>query len=246
MLGDILPEIGLIFFVLALFGFIIHDAFNSGFSPKPHNMYRSYILTIFHFVSSALLLLSFSLVTFVLIIVSPNQNNVITHFFIGIFQTIQNFENQHLLATGFTNSIQTDLALSFFPAFFYFIIISFVMMLGDLMRFLNNIWVKVWFSDGGSKDFPKIISDDVDFFYFRDPETITFWTAIRKSDIKKIELVRHSSKLRDKWIDYQTYLKKLYDDGGKRAVLIGIIADFGLYLMWIIFFVIIILFGHQG
>jgi hypothetical protein len=245
MLGDILPEIGIIFFVLALFGFILHDAFNSGFSPKPHNLYHSYVLTIFHYVSIALFVLSFSVSLFIMILAAPNQNNAITQFFNMIFQTIQNFENQHLLDAGFTKTVTNDLILSFFPAFFYFVVISIVMFSGNLTRFLNKIWVKVWLSDTEFKEFPKIISDDDNFFYFVHPENVTFWTAIRKSDIKQIEVVEHKSKLADKWEVYKKHLEKLNKEGGKRAILIEIFVDFGLYIMWAIFFIIAIIFsGH--
>ncbi len=85
---EFLGELGIVFILLALFGFIIKDAFQFGLTLKPPSLYKTYILSLFHYVSIALYVLSFSTALFIMILASPNQENMITSFFNSILRPI--------------------------------------------------------------------------------------------------------------------------------------------------------------
>jgi hypothetical protein len=160
-----------------------------------------------------------------------------------MFTFIQVAENSGILASGFSTSIKNNLVLSFFPAFFYFGTISVVLAIGRFVRFINEVWVKVEFNEG-EKDYPKVISDDDDFFYFEQPDNPGFWEAIRKENIKKITLRRHPSRFRDKFKSYFEKLSDLYSTKQYGALTRQILNDTILYVPFVFLIILLIFSPH--
>jgi hypothetical protein len=244
---EILPELGsfgsfgLIFIGFALFGFILKDAFNWELTLKPPTMYKSYFSTIFHYVSVALFVLSISIVFLVMIVDAPNQNNSATQFFLTLFKIIQAFENSGLISVGFSRSIIQGFTLAFFPAFFYFGLISITIFAGRVYRFVNEYWIKIELKDG-EKTYPKIISDDEIFFYFEQPNNPGLWEAIKKEDIKKMVIERHSSRVGDKLKQFWKTLSDLWVQKRYFEVIILILGNSLIYILFLFFIFSIVFF----
>lgn len=121
-----LQDYGLIFILLAVFGFIILDIFKTGQYWGIPDFYKSNIEKFFHYISTAILFLSFSLVFLVLTISSPNQENAITKF-AKSFLTI--FDKFHELGILTNDSYALVVRVVVFSSFFLPFFISFYILL---------------------------------------------------------------------------------------------------------------------
>jgi hypothetical protein len=241
---EILPDLGLIIIGVALFGFILKDAYNWELFQKPPTIYKQqYISTIFHYISIGLFALSILIIFTFFSVFAPNQDNLISKFFNFMFTFIQVAESSGVLASGFSTSIKNNLVLSFFPAFFYFGTVSVVLAIGRFARFMNEVWVNVEFNDG-EKSYPNVISDDDDFFYFEQPDNPGFWEAIRKENVKKITLRRHPSRFRDKFSSYFGKLSDLYSKKQYGALIRQILNDTILYVPFVFLIILLIFSPH--
>lgn len=231
---DILANLGFIIIILALFGFIIKDAFNWEFNLKPPTMYKSYLSTIFHYTSIAIFVISIVIIFVILFLSAPNQDNLLSKFLYLIIDIIQKLEINGLLETGFTASLLNKLAIAFLPAFFYFGIITVTIILGRCFRFFNENWVKVEFKNNIIKRYPKIVSDDEQFFYFEQPDNPSYWEAIRKEDIIKFAIERHRSRITDKIVIFWNDLTGLWQNKRYFDLFLEILTNFGIYFTFLI------------
>jgi len=193
-LFDFLTDASIIFISLALFGFLIKDAFDWGKTVKPPNIYRGNIQTIFHFSSIATLILCWFVVWFVMLVAAPNQDNIITESAGFPLYLIQNFENNGLVAPGTHYSFIKLLTLAFFPSLFYIAAWTTTIHLGFISRYFSVNWIRMFFKENQYEDYPRIIAENDFLIYVEDNKNNQHWKAFRKSDIYKIEMVRHPSK----------------------------------------------------
>jgi hypothetical protein len=240
---EFLPDLGLAFLGLAFFGFVLKDSFNWEVTVKPPTMYKSYLSTIFHFVSIALFVIAVSIVFIVLILAAPNQNNPFTQFLVGLLQIVQTFETLGGLQQGFTLSIKNGLVLAFFPAFFYVAIVSLTVMAGRNIRFLNPNWIKIRLNYE-TREYPKIIADDEIFFYFEQPNNSDLWEAIKKTDIQKMEIVKHRSKFIDELGGFWKKITELWKQKDYSEIFVICLRKFWIYL-WFIFFILMVVFAAK-
>jgi len=240
---DFLPDLGLAFLGLAFFGFILKDSFNWEVTIKPPTMYKSYVSTIFHFVSIALYVIAVLIVFIVVFLAAPNQNNPFSQFLGALLQIAQGFENAGGVQHGFTLSIKNGLALAFFPAFFYVAIVSLTVIAGRYIRFINPNWVKIELKDE-TREYPKIIADDDIFFYFEQPDNSDLWEAVKKVDIQKMEIVKHPSKFKDKFREFWENTTNLWKQKDYFELSQVLLRQFGIYIWFIFMILSVIIIAH--
>lgn len=196
-----LQDYGLIFLLLAVFGFIVLDIFKTGQQWGIPNFYKSNIEIFFHYVSTAILVLSFIFVLIGLALSSPNPDNVITKFIIDIFNIFDKIHELGLISDGSIMMIGKILVFSTFFAFLYIFLYFVVFYLGVYFRISSAIQLNVFLKDNQSnhKKFSGLITETDDFFFFLKNEGINLWEAVRKDDIAGIETIKGRPRL-DNWI----------------------------------------------
>jgi len=234
---EFLGQLGILFIILAFFGFVIKDAFQSGLSFKPPNFFKTYLQSLFHYVSIGLFFLSFILIIFILILASPNQDNFFTQSLNIIVELLQNFENNEILSKGFTKQLFDYFALSFVPALIYFFFISAVIIAGRISRLISDNWIKISFSDNTDDTFPKLIWEDDTFIYVSDKKIENNWIALRKNLVHKIESVKHQSQFQDKFQFFLSTLKRMWKDH-QYLSLIGYLFDNFIILILLLIIII--------
>lgn len=206
MVGSMFPELqdyGLIFVSLAVFGFIILDIFKTGQYWGIPNFYKSNIekfFHYFHYVSTAILFLSFSLVFIGLSISSPNQENTITKFIKGFFTVFDKIHESGFVSDGSYTIVLKIFAISSFFAFIYIILYFIVFFSGIYLQLGSAIQLNVFLRNQiEPKKFAGFVSESDDFFFFLKINGINLWEAIRKEDIERIETIKARSQL-ENWI----------------------------------------------
>lgn len=197
-----LQNYGLIFLLLAVFGFIILDIFKTGQQWGIPNFYKSNIEIFFHYVSTAILVLSFIFVFIGLAISSPNPDNAITNFLKDIFNIFDKIHEFGLISDGSIMIIGQILVFSTFFSFLYIILYGVVFYLGVFFRISSAIQLNVFLKDNqrsNPKNFSGLITENDDFFFFLKNEGINLWEAVRKDDIAGIETIKGRPRL-DNWI----------------------------------------------
>ncbi len=213
MVDSMFPELqdyGLIFVSLAVFGFIILDIFKTGQYWGIPDFYKSNIEKFFHYVSTAVLFLSFALVFIGLAISSPNQENAITKFVKGIFTIFDKFRELGILSDDSYTIVVKIVAFSSFFAFLYILLYGFVFFSGLYIRLGSAIQLNVFLKEKNEPiKFTSLITESDDFLFFIKNEGINLWEAIRKDDIVRIETVKARSRL-ENWISDLIYSVKVY------------------------------------
>jgi hypothetical protein len=195
-----LQDYGLIFVSLAVFGFIILDIFKTGQYWGIPNFYKSNIEKFFHYVSTAILFLSFSLVFIGLALSSPNQENTITKFIKGFFTVFDKIHESGIVSDGSYTIVLKIFAISSFFAFIYIIIYFIVFFSGIYLQLGKAIQLNVFLRDKSEPvKFAGFVSESDDFFFFLKMNGINLWEAIRKEDIARIETIKTRSQL-ENWI----------------------------------------------
>lgn len=196
-----LQDYGLIFLLLAVFGFIVLDIFKTGQQWGIPNFYKSNIEIFFHYISTAILVLSFIFVFIGLALGSPNPDNVITKFIKDIFNLFDKMHELGFISDGSIMIIGKILVYSTIFAFFYIMLYVVVFYLGIYFRISSAIQLNVFFKDNQSnpKKFSGFITETDDFFFFLKNEGINLWEAVRKDDIAGIETIKERPRL-DNWI----------------------------------------------
>lgn len=229
---NFLTDASIIFISLALFGFLVKDAFYWGRIIKPPNLYRSNIQAVFHFTSVATFILCLFIVFFVITAAAPNQENFITQFANSLLELVQSYESNESIPQGTLSSIINFLTLAFFPSLFYLGAYLIISNLGLISCCLNVNWVKIYFKDDQAGVFPRIIAEDDYFLYVEDEMSNQYWKAFRRSDIQKIEVVQHPSK----GAFLMAHYSELMREGKYRELLFEIIETF-----WILIFTLVLI-----
>lgn len=196
-----LQDYGLIFISLAVFGFIILDIYNTGKYWSIPDFYKSNIEKFFHYISIAILVLSFSLVIIGWVITASNQGNIITESVKEFFYTFKKmYEIGIISEESYIASLKIYIFASY-VAVVYIIAYIFIFLFGLFIHYLRTIQLNV-FLVGKSEPikFAGLLSESDDFFYFLKMGGINLWEAIRKDDISRIETV-HAPSQYENWND---------------------------------------------
>lgn len=201
---EFLANISIIFILLALFGFYIKDAYKKGEVTNPPFMYKGEFQSFCHYTSFSLFILSFLTIIFFVIFFAPNENNVISQTLFKVTELSLILENQGVLTIGFTEYLVNLLFLLFFPAMIFCLAYSVAFSIGRLKGYINNNWVRVYFSNEQYEEYPRIISDDSDFITFEDNKKDCNWISFKKKDIIELNSIDHPSK-------FDTYKESIKD-----------------------------------
>ncbi len=207
-------DFSLIFVALALFGFLLEDAFNWG--QRVPGIYASAIKQFFHYISISIITLSYFIVIFMLIAVVPQPNPATSSLYF-----IESMEKAGIFDQGTAISILKSVAMAFLPALAYILIFFIVLIFGVIWRLSRVVWVKVTFNDNKISKYPSILYQDKDFIIFEQYAKGKYWRAIRKEDIKMYEEVSHKSKFSIMIHDLKVALKQ-----GNKQFLIKLLRDY--------------------
>lgn len=192
-----LQDYSLIFVFLAVFGFIVSDIYRTGQYYGIPNFYKSSIEKILHYISTAILVLSFILVVMWLSILAPNQENAITKFVNEIISIVGKIiETVILNGETYTEFVQIFTSASLL-AFFYILIYTVVFLSGYFIQTTNVIHLNVFLKSNPSevKSFSSLITESDDFFFFLKDDGTNLWKAIRKDDVSSFERIVGRSRL---------------------------------------------------
>jgi len=195
-----LQDYGLIFVSLAVFGFIILDIFKTGQYRGIPNFYRTTVEKFFHYVSTAILALSFILVLIWLSLTAQNRENAIAEFIKAFFDIFDKYHELGIISDeGYSVAISIFALASLF-AFIYIILYILIFYMGICYRTMNTIQLSVFLRNRSEPiKFSGIIAESDDFFFFLKKEGFNLWEAIRKDDITRIDAIKVHSAL-ESWI----------------------------------------------
>ena len=216
------PEVqdyGIIFILLAVFGFIILDTYKTGRDFGIPDIYKSTIDHFFHYISVAFIVSSLLVVLIALLLTAPDQENVFTNVVKAFFTGL---ERAHELEIINTENYETILNVFIYYSFFapiYIIFYFFALILGLLSRYTSNFWINVHFKENTEPiKFVGIITETEDFFFF-EKEEFNKWEAVRKDDIVRIERITAPARveiLMDKILKKLRSRKKPTDKNNKK------------------------------
>ena len=192
-----LQDYGLIFAFLAVFGFIVSDIFRTGQYYGIPNFYKSSVEKILHYISTAILVLSFILVVMWLSILAPNQENAITKFVNEVISIVGKIiETIILNGETYTEFVQIFTSASLL-AFFYILIYTVVFLSGYFIQTTSVVHLNVFLKSDPSevKSFSSLITESDDFFFFLKDDGTNLWKAIRKDDVSSFERIVGRSRL---------------------------------------------------
>lgn len=196
-----LQDYGLIFISLAVFGFIVLDIYKTGQYLGIPDFYKSNIEKFFHYISIAILVLSFSLFFIAFVITAPNQGNIITESVIEFFYIYEKiYESGVIREESYITSLNIYLLATYF-AVIYIVAYVFIFSFGLFIHYFRTIQLNVFLV--GKREpikFAGLLSESDDFFYFLKTGRINLWEAIRKDDISRIETV-HALSQYENWND---------------------------------------------
>jgi hypothetical protein len=195
-----LQDYGLIFVSLAVFGFIILDIFKTGQYRGIPNFYRTNVEKFFHYVSTAILALSFILGFIGLCLTAPNQENAIAEFVKGFFNIFDKIHEFGIISDeGYSIAIKIFvLALLFSIIYISLYVIIFYM--GMYYRVIRTIQINVFLRNRSEPiEFASLVTESDDFLFFLKKEGFNLWEAIRKDDITRIDVIKVDSTLAS-WI----------------------------------------------
>jgi len=196
-----LQDYSLIFVSLAVFGFIVLDIFKTGQYYGIPNFYKSSVEKIFHYISTAILVLSFTLVLMGLFISAPDQENAITIFIKEFFSIVDKIHELGILTDENYIVLVKIFTFAFLLAFMYIILYGVVFYLGVYFQIISAIKLNVFVKGNPSeaKTFSSLITESDDFFFFKKNEGINLWEAIRKDDVARFETIKGRSRL-ENWM----------------------------------------------
>ena len=197
---NIFPELqdyGLIFVLLAVFGFIVLDIFKTGQYYGIPNFYKSSVEKIFHYISTAILVLSFTLAFMALFIAAPNQENAITKAIYDFFSIIDKIHELGILSNENYTVVVQILTFAFLLAAVYIILYFVVFYIGFYFQIISAIKLNVFLKGKPSeaKQFSCLITESDDFFFLKKNEGMNLWEAIRKDDVVRFETIKGRSLL---------------------------------------------------
>ena len=186
-----LQDYGLIFAFLAVFGFIVSDIYKTGQYYGIPNFYKSSVEKILHYISTAILVLSFILVFMWLSILSPNKENAITKFVNELISIVG-----EIIEIGIMGGENNIIIVQIFGsasllAFFYIFIYTIVFLSGAFIQKMNVIHLNVFLKSdpNKAKPFSSLIKESDDFFFFLKDDGTNLWKAIRKEDVSSFERI---------------------------------------------------------
>lgn len=196
-----LQDYSLIFVSLAVFGFIVLDIFRTGQYYGIPNFYKSSVEKIFHYISIAILVLSFILAFMALFIAAPNQENAITKSVIDFFSIVDKFHELGILSNGNYIVVVQIITFAFLLASIYIILYIFIFYLGLYFQIISAIKLNVFLKDNPSdaKLYSCLVTESDDFLFFKKNEGMNLWEAIRKDDIVRFETIKGRPRL-DIWV----------------------------------------------
>lgn len=190
-----LQDYGIIFLSIAIFGFIVLDIYKTGQGLGIPFYFRTHLEKIFHYISVAVLLFSFSLVFMSLILTAPNQENIFTNIVKAFFATFQRSHELGIISDESYIVILKVFAFSAFFAFNYIILYFILLALGIFSRFNSMLRTNVYLKGKNEPiRFVNLITETNDFFFFEKEEGINLWEAIRRENIERIETIKSSTK----------------------------------------------------
>ena len=192
-----LQDYGLIFAFLAVFGFIVSDIFRTGQYYGIPNFYKSSVEKILHYISTAILVLSFILVFMWLSILSPNKENAITKFVNELISIVGEIIEIGILGgENYIVIVQIFRSASLL-AFFYIFLYAVVFYFGSFFQMASIIKFNVFLKSNPSeaKPFSSLIAESDDFFFFLKNNGTNLWEAIRKDDVERFERIEGRSRL---------------------------------------------------
>lgn len=196
-----LQDYGLIFVSLAVFGFIVLDIFKTGQYYGIPNFYKSNVEKFFHYISTAILVLSFALILMELFISAPNQENAITKFIQELFSFIDKMREFGIISDENYTALIKIFAFTSLLAIMYILLYIVVFYFGVYFQIISEFKLNVFLKDSPreAKAFSNLITESDDFFYFKKNDGINLWEAIRKDDVVRFERIKGRSRL-EKWI----------------------------------------------
>lgn len=187
-----LQDYGIILLCAALFGFIILEIYNTGRDLGIPNFYKSHVEQIFHYISVAILVFSYSLVAIYVLLTFSNQENVFTNIVKVFFTSLERSHELGIISTESYGTILKFLIYSTMFAFYYTIFYVIVLILGIFSRYNSMLRTYVYLKGKNEPSkFVRLITETDDFFFFEKEEVfrLNLWEAIRKEDIVRIETI---------------------------------------------------------
>ncbi len=209
-----LTDFGLIFIMIAIFGYIISDTFKSVRNFGLPDTYKSDIERFFHYISIGIIALSCLIFFTFTALASPDPKNFITKSLYDFINVFDKFHTMGIISDYYYTLIPKVYILLVFPSLALLIMWTIIIVLSLFFKSSQAYGVRV-FLKGNEQPIEALdlISESDQFFYVSKKGRL--WEAIRKDNIERIEAVYRPSVL-DKKIpaimdNIMTYRAKVID-----------------------------------
>lgn len=193
MIFDFL-NFGLLFVILAIFGFVVKDIINLSQYWNFPDDYKSDTEKFFNYVATALLIIAFTTVLLSPFIASKEPN--FANQFLNITtRSIDQLHDNRLISnetySGIVEGFSLTLISTLFFSYLYIIIYGIAFFFGIFLRFSKAYGISVVLKSKPDtpETYRELIRESDQFFFFEMDSAFNSWAAIRKEDVLRMEII---------------------------------------------------------
>jgi hypothetical protein len=185
---------GFLFIILAIFGFVIKDIVNLSQYWNFPDDYKSDTERFFNYISTAILIIAFATVLLTPSFTSK-EPGVAYNFLNVTANTITNLHQMNYISNETYSGIIEDFSLSLVGIIIFSWVYIFIYVIafsyGLILRYSKAYGVSVVLKSNPETPeiFRELIRESDEFFFFEKDSGINLWTAIKKEDIIRMEMV---------------------------------------------------------
>jgi hypothetical protein len=208
MIFDFL-NFGLLFVILAIFGFIVKDIVNLSQYWNLPDDYKKDTERFFNYIATALLIIAFTTILITPLLTSKESNSV-NDLFKVTGTTIDKLHEARLISnetySGIVEGFTLGIISTVYFSYLYIIIYAIAFLFGIFLRYSKTYGISVVLKS--KPDSPEIFRDLIresdEFLFFETDSAFASWTAIRKDEVSRMEMIDLPSRT-------NIYFKKLGD-----------------------------------
>jgi hypothetical protein len=199
----------IIFIFLVVLGFLVSDIFRMGRYFGIPSISKTDTERVLDYASTAIFFLMLFFIILVMIL-DPQRQNFISNSITPFFTVILNFLDQNFISQ---NIVLSYIGLLFWFSVIFLFVYIVVFSTGFLIRFIDENYIEVTFSDDSKTKFRSILSETDEFIFFEGLTTWFRWEAIRKEKIQSMKSVRGKSYadkyFADLWVEFIVFKNRI-------------------------------------